>query len=204
MVRAISVRLDDKAQRALRALEAAGLRPKRLSIGARSVALPAAVVPVAIALGTLLGIVLTQLVFSGEPVFRIAIRAEEAALAALLLLLAPAYLVLKARDSRRLAAGIVFAAFLWFLLWYPNLSGLPLPDDVAQVYLGFLPTWNYAFQFAVNLDEPYRGSVVNGSAVVLLAVVVLLVVAVMYAARAWRSEVAARRFLSGGGEPEAA
>ena len=39
-----------------------------------------------------------------------------------------------------------------FVLFYPNVSGLPLPNGVYNWYQGLLPTWLYPFQFPVNTD----------------------------------------------------
>jgi hypothetical protein len=52
------------------------------------------------------------------------------------------------------------AAVLWLLIWYPNLSGLPLPSDLAYLYQGLLPTWNWDFQFAVNSDPAFEGPMI--------------------------------------------
>ena len=41
---------------------------------------------------------------------------------------------------------------IWFVVWYPNLSGLPLPSTIVNAYQGLLPTYLYAFQFPVNTD----------------------------------------------------
>ena len=59
-------------------------------------------------------------------------------------------MAIRARDSRRFVLGVLAAALLWLLLWYPNISGLPLPAAFASLYQFLLPTWNWAFQFAVN------------------------------------------------------
>ena len=40
----------------------------------------------------------------------------------------------------------------WFVICYPNLSGLPLPSTIVNAYQGLLPTYLYAFQFPVNTD----------------------------------------------------
>ncbi|MDQ3937106.1 MAG: hypothetical protein M3253_00320, partial [Chloroflexota bacterium] len=107
---------------------------------------------------------------------------------ALLLLAAPAYYVLRARDARRFVVGTLSAALIWFVLWYPNVGGLPLPSGLAQVHLGLLPTWNYSFQFAVNQDEPNRSAPEMLSVLLLALVVSLLVVAVVRTVRSWRAE----------------
>ena len=71
----------------------------------------------------------------------------------LLVVLAPlAYLVWIATSPRRFAVGVVLVAVFVFVLFYPNLSGLPLPAGVYNWYQGLLPTWLYPFQFPVNTD----------------------------------------------------
>jgi hypothetical protein len=77
---------------------------------------------------------------------------------------------------------VLGAAALWFLVWYPNLSGLPLPSDVASAYQGLLPTWNWDFQFAVNLDLPVGGGLVDVATLVVAAVTLLAVLAAAAAA----------------------
>ena len=46
--------------------------------------------------------------------------------------------------------GAVVAMVGWFVVVYPNISALPLPTAIANVYQGVLPTYLYAFQFPVN------------------------------------------------------
>lgn len=104
----------------------------------------------------------------------------------LLVLLAPAWIVLRARDSRRFALGVVAAAILFLLVWYPNLTGLPLPNGLATSFQGLLPTWTYDFQFAVNTDPPVPGGLVDATSLVVAAVTGVGVVVVMVVARAWR------------------
>ena len=71
-------------------------------------------------------------------------------LLALTILAVLAAIVLLARDPRRFVAGFCAAAVLAFLVLYPNLSALLMPDNLVSVYNGFLPTWLYGFQFSVN------------------------------------------------------
>jgi predicted membrane-bound dolichyl-phosphate-mannose-protein mannosyltransferase len=136
---------------------------------------------------TLLAMGAAILLLGDEPAFTATVGAGELALCTLLLLLAPAWLVLRARDSRRFAAGLVLAAVLFLLMWYPNLTGLPLPERFANVYSFLLPTWSYSFQFAVNLDPPVKGGLVDGTTYVVTAVAVLLAVGAGLAARLWPS-----------------
>ena len=121
----------------------------------------------------------------GSPVLQMQVRAEEPALVALLLLAVPAYFVLRATDPRRFVIGALAAAAIWFVAFYPNFASLPVPTPLSQIHLGLLPTWNWGFQFGVNLDEPNRAGI-DWTGVVLLAVAVTaLAVAAAYAARSW-------------------
>jgi len=124
-------------------------------------------------------------VLSAEQSSELQVGSEPLALAALLLLAIPAAMTLRARDPRRVAGGIVLAAIVFFVAWYPNLSGLPLPSDFANVYQGLLPTWNHAFQFAVNSDPPVEGSMVDSITVAVGIVTVILGLIVMILARYW-------------------
>jgi hypothetical protein len=120
-------------------------------------------------------------------VFSADVQAEWPAFAALLLLLVPAYFVLRATDPRKFTLGVIGAAAVWFVAFYPNIASLPVPTAFSQIHLGLLPTWNWGFQFGVNMDEPSRGSP-EMSVVALLAVaVVVLCLTSIYAARAWRA-----------------
>jgi hypothetical protein len=141
------------------------------------------------------GIILSVRLLSPEPMTEIVIGSEALALVAGLLLAIPAAMALRARDPRRFAGGVVLAAVLFFVAWYPNLSGLPLPSDFANIYQGLLPTWNYAFQFGVNPDPPIKAPMIDTSTIVIAAITALLGLAAMIAAYNWRgarSTVAAR------------
>jgi Gpi18-like mannosyltransferase/predicted membrane-bound dolichyl-phosphate-mannose-protein mannosyltransferase len=131
----------------------------------------------------------------GRPVVEWTVRAEEPALVMLLLLAVPAYLVLRARDARRYVAGVLAAAFTWFVIWYPNLAALPVPSTLSEIYQGLLPTWNYAFQFGSNQDAPNRSPMDFTSVGMLVLLTAMLVVAAIYVARAWRTERAEERVL---------
>jgi len=131
-------------------------------------------------------IIVVGAVIPGRPVFQAQVQAEWPALAALLLLMIPAYFVLRASDPRRFVVGALLAAVVWFVTFYPNIGSLPVPTPLSQIHLGLLPTWNWGFQFGVNLDEPNRATP-DAMGVGLLAVAVLgLCLAAIYAARAWR------------------
>jgi hypothetical protein len=115
------------------------------------------------------------------------LSADELGALSFVVLLAPAWLVLRARDPRRFALGVVAAAVLFLLIWYPNLTGLPLPNGLATSFQGLLPTWTYDFQFGANKELPVPGSLVDLSTAIIALVTLIGVGAVMVVARAWRS-----------------
>ena len=123
----------------------------------------------------------------GNTVFTMNVQAELPALAALGLLLVPAYFVLRAADPKRFVIGAVGAAFVWFVLFYPNIASLPVPTPLSQVHLGLLPTWNWGFQFAVNTDLPNTAALDWGAVTLLGLATVALAAAAIYAARSWRA-----------------
>ena len=157
-----------------------------VSLGGRVVALSPLALMMGIALVAAAGAALAQLLFRGATLTTLTFQAEELALVALVLLAGPAYLALRARDPRRWVVGFVGVATVFFILWYPNISGLPLPNAIAQAYLGLLPTWNYDFQFAVNLDSAATGPLYALDTLVLAGATATLSLAVMVAARLWR------------------
>jgi 4-amino-4-deoxy-L-arabinose transferase-like glycosyltransferase len=124
---------------------------------------------------------------------------EPIALVVLIALAPVAWVVATARDARRFVAGIVLACLTWFAVWYPNLSGLPLPSSIVNAYQGLLPTYLYAFQFPVNTDK-----VVSGVSLMapiskwiplpvgptLLGVLLLTCLIVGYSAWTWRISLA--------------
>lgn len=110
-----------------------------------------------------------------------------------LLLCGPAWLVLRARDPRRFALGVLVAAALWFVIWYPNIAALPLPGSFVNMYQGLLPTWIYDFQFTVNMTPAAHPKLLTAESISLIVAVLVGSLAVMYAARAWSLELAVRR-----------
>jgi hypothetical protein len=134
---------------------------------------------------TVAGVFVALFLVGPEQTMRLEFGANPLALVALVLLLVPAGLVLRARDPRRLAVGIVVAAALFLLIWYPNLTGLPIPSGLSNAFTGLLPTWNYYFQFAVNLDPPVPGGLIDAATIVVAVVGVIGIVGVMIAARLW-------------------
>jgi hypothetical protein len=112
---------------------------------------------------TVIAAILAVIAFAGawimlpsDPLFTGTTIPGEVMALALLLVLGPlAWIAATARSPRRFAIGFLVSALLVFLVFYPNWSGLPLPDQVFNYYQGLLPTWIYAFQFAVNQTEPF-------------------------------------------------
>jgi hypothetical protein len=111
----------------------------------------------------------------------------------LLLILGPiAWLVWSARSPRRFAVGTVLASIVVFVAFYPNWSGLPLPNGIFNWYQGLLPTWLYPFQFAVNTDPPFTVSFASPWPLLLLAAVLVSAAIVAYSAWVWRFALAER------------
>ena len=123
----------------------------------------------------------------GNTVFQARVSAEEPALIALLLLAVPAYFALRAIDPRRFVIGVLAATVVWFVAFYPNIASLPVPTALSQIHLGLLPTWNWGFQFGVNLDEGNRAGLDYGAVALLGVAVVGLCLAAVYALRNWQA-----------------
>jgi Gpi18-like mannosyltransferase len=143
----------------------------------------------------LLGVVIVALGagLPGNPIIKAEVQAEEPALAALVLLAVPAYFVLRATDPRRFVVGVLSAAVVWFVVFYPNIASLPVPAPLSQIHLGLLPTWNWGFQFGVNLDEPNRAGPDLVGVTMLMVAVAVLATAAAYAARSWAAERRAQK-----------
>ena len=110
------------------------------------------------------------------------------------ILAVPAYYVLVARDAKRFAVSAVVMAALWFVLFFPNFSGLPVPSTVLNLVNNALsPTYNWAFQFAVNQAPPGTTKTDFIQIGLLAGVLLVLVVAAYYAARSWRRQRAEER-----------
>ncbi|CAN5679362.1 hypothetical protein BH18CHL1_BH18CHL1_05590 [soil metagenome] len=155
-------------------------------LGGLARAMPAPLMIIGVLAATAIAAAASQVLVSSSPAFTLQVVAEILATLAILLLAWPAYLAIRARDPRRWAAGFVIAAVVVFIVWYPNLTGLPLPNSLASVYQGLLPTWNYDFQFAVNQDPAGNGSLVDGGTVVIGVAAAILSLAAMTFARMWR------------------
>ncbi|MEO8273236.1 MAG: phospholipid carrier-dependent glycosyltransferase, partial [Chloroflexota bacterium] len=102
--------------------------------------------------------------------------------------------VATARDARRFVVGAVGAMVFWFVLWYPNISGLPLPASIHNAYQGFLPSYLYPFQFWVlQGDRAAAPSLFAAVPAFMLAALTVTCVIVAYSAWSWRIALAERR-----------
>jgi hypothetical protein len=105
-----------------------------------------------------------------------------------------AVFVATARDARRFVVGAIVAVVAWFIVEYPNISALPLPSAIANVYQGVLPTYLYAFQFPVSTIPRNVTIQLFGPVPLLLAAsVTFLSLIVAYSAWVWRLALAERR-----------
>ena len=77
-----------------------------------------------------------------------------------------AWMILGAREPKRIFAGALVAIAVVAVLWYPNWSALPLPTGVYNWYQGLLPTWIWAFQFGVTLAKPESVPLLGGATVI--------------------------------------
>ncbi len=141
------------------------------------------------AVGVSLGFVVASTFFDETPlVTSTNIPVEPIALIVTLALLPLAGFVATARDARRFVAGLVVAMAGWFVLWYPNISALPLPQALSNAYQGLLPTYVYPFQFPVStVDRSGPGpSLFALQPALLLVALVGVAVIIGYAAWVWR------------------
>jgi dolichyl-phosphate-mannose-protein mannosyltransferase/protein-O-mannosyltransferase-like protein len=149
----------------------------------------------AIGVAVTIGFALVSALLPATSVLKLkAVPVEPLALVVTIALLPVAAFVATARDARRLAAGMLVAIGLWFVVWYPNISALPLPSGFANAYQGLLPTYLYPFQFWVNTTP--RGAspplLALGPAALLVAIAVIAG-AVAYSTWTWRLALAERR-----------
>lgn len=140
---------------------------------------------VVVALVTLAGMAAAVTLLDTTSTTPLSVASDLVALGFLVAFALLAWLVMRARDPRRFVLGVVGAALLWLLLFYPNLSGLPMPSDLATLYQGLLPTWNWDFQFAVNTDPAMVGGVVDAGTLVVGVVTVVFVIGVALFAGRW-------------------
>jgi hypothetical protein len=134
---------------------------------------------------TLLGVAASVTFLDTTSTTSLTLTSDLVALVFLVPLALLAVLVVRARDARRFVLGVLAAAAFWLLLFYPNLSGLPLPADLAALYQGLLPTWTWDFQFAVNTDPAATGGTVDVGTVVIGALAILVVATTAVVARRW-------------------
>jgi hypothetical protein len=127
------------------------------------------------------------------------IPVEPIALLVLLPLLYLAGQVIAARDARRFVIGIGAAVVAWFVLWYPNISALPLPSTVVNAYQGLLPTYLYAFQFPVNTAARPATPLLSPIPIALTLALGLTCLVVAYSASVWRLAIAESRAKAGPG-----
>jgi hypothetical protein len=107
----------------------------------------------------------------------------------------------KATSPRRYAVGTVLVAAFVLVLFYPNISALPLPATIFNWYQGLLPTWLYPFQFPVNTDPAVTVSLAGPWPLMLFVAVLLAAVFVAYSAWIWRLALVERS--ASGAPPEA-
>jgi hypothetical protein len=149
----------------------------------------------AIAVGTSVAfIAVTTILKDGEGPELTNIPVEPIALFVTLALSPVAAYVATARDSRRFVLGALGAMVFWFILWYPNISALPLPAALHNAYQGFLPTYLYPFQFWVlQGTRPAAPSLFDTGPALVLALLALMAVVIAYSAWSWRIALAERR-----------
>jgi hypothetical protein len=111
---------------------------------------------------------------SRDIILQAALPSDGIALILLPVLSVLAFVALTARNPRRFVLGACAFATAAFIALYPNLSALPLPNTIINVYEALLPTWFYGFQFSVNLQPAIRVSPIQSTSIA-LALVALLV-----------------------------
>ncbi len=96
--------------------------------------------------------------------------------------------------------GVALAAVGWFVIWYPNLSALPLPSTIVNAYQGLLPTYLYPFQFPVNTDPAGAAPRLLALEPAILLVALTVTACVLaYSAWVWRIALAERAADDGAG-----
>ena len=151
------------------------------------------------AFGGVLALALASILFADVPMFTIQnLAVEPVAIVVLIPLAALAVVVASARDARRFVAGLVLAVVAEFVVFYPNLSALPLPSSWATSYQGLLPTYVYPFQFPVStVDRRGPGVPLLAMQPALLLVALTITCLILaYSAWVWRMTLAERRMLA--------
>ena len=150
------------------------------------------------ALGVSLAFVVASVFFVDTPlVTATSLPVEPIALVVTIALLPIAAFVATARDARRFVVGAVVAIAGWFVLWYPNIAGLPLPSALSNAYQGFIPTYVYPFQFPVStIDRSVAAPAILAPGPALLLVTLTgVALTVGYAAWVWRVTLAEQAYL---------
>ena len=133
--------------------------------------------------------------------FEVPVPSDLVVLALLPFFAALAYIALTAVNPRRFVLGFCSVAVVAFIALYPNLSALPMPSTIVNVYQGLLPTWLYGFQFSVNQQESSSVHLISADSIGLAAAT--LVIAGMVAYLAWRQRVGyGPRPVADGGTPD--
>lgn len=151
------------------------------------------------ALGVSAGFVVASTFLSDQPLISSTnIPVEPIALIVTIALMPFAAFVATARDARRFVAGLLVAIVGWFILWYPNIAALPLPQALSNAYQGLLPTYVYPFQFPVST---VNRSLAGPSLLALEPALLLLALGgasliIGYAAWVWRIALAERAWLA--------
>jgi hypothetical protein len=142
---------------------------------------------------------------SRDVVFQAALPSDGIALLLLPVLALLAFFVLTARNPRRFVLGACAFIVTAFLALYPNLSALPMPNDIISVYNGLLPTWFYGFQFSVNGQESNPVGLVSATGLTLALVALLVAGVAAWAVWERRLVIGYRRhrLLSAGAETSA-
>ena len=156
------------------------------------------------AIGVSIAFVAASAFFTDEPLIsNHHIPVEPIALIVTLALLPLAAFVATARDARRFVAGVLVAIVGWFIVWYPNIAALPLPQALSNAYQGLLPTYVYPFQFPVStIDRTIAGPSLFAlqPALLLLALAGVSLI-IGYAAWVWRIALAEQDWLAANPEP---
>ncbi len=150
------------------------------------------------AVGVSLAFIVASVFFTETPLITAQkVPVEPIALVVTIALLPVAAFVATARDARRFVVGAVVAMAGWFVLWYPNIAGLPLPSALSNAYQGFIPTYVYPFQFPVStIDRSVAppALLAPGPALLLLTLAGVCLT-VGYAAWVWRVTLAEQAYL---------
>ena len=149
----------------------------------------------AVAAATVLALVLVLNVLPEAPLIAAPVGLIALYVVAVALLLPlgyAAWTALGMRDPRRLVIGVLGAATLWFIAFYPDIAALAVPTGLSRLFQVLpLPTYNYDFQFAVNTAPAAASSFLGVEALSLAGMVGFLALAAMYATWTWRLVVAA-------------